>query len=1250
MASQNNPKVEELINLDDQGTIWFDNENSQIKKLNKNGSWEILFDPNKTSTKILYDKDKNLVQYWDSSVDNWVTLFNPENKPTKKDIQTHYRRNFRSARGSEQFLNDELHQIHTALKNINYRKNENKGEEPYSVLDGALWFDKVDNQLKYWDEPSKTWKCIFSKKFQITDQITNITTPASPLPGQLWIYNGVLMYFDGTQNKWLPIKAMIQDETQWSNAAFEDYIIVTPLATANTVSSAISSGSDKHALEETVRIDTRKPAGEKFTTKVYYEIGNGELEVFLNGHKMTNGLRFTEATRRGFPATEKDYGNISNIFIMNVDLEPGDIVSYILSRNSTANSALETALMQTNLNDYNDNHINTNFIDPSEKEWTSSNGVGTSMEWPQYFAEDIDEDLVSQFVIPNINTDRVFIDHDYNEDYDKVNKVCVEYKTKDIYRKTMSAIHLNPGKLTKITKKLIKIDRQNPTIDINAYNTEFYGFKVGQLGGDFLIPSSNQDNCDYVTAGDKIILNQHTKENYDYLLAITFEFTWIKSDGVMEHHSGKFESTSYYVTNIQTPIFVHYDGLMLEEASYNVDADSDIITIKENTDKIDIDIWSPSHKEYGYIRDVDIEGNGIIHLHHKPSCPLVFVGGILMDPFIMSKNIDLELGIVKIPNELPYVDNMKNQPWCVVDIQDMTGNDGIPFTGLSLESEEQSIVFNQDYPELIGNDAILAGSLIKSNESNVWDFILARGTFKTTGFVDIIYDPSQISEEDGILLFVNGLLVCPDDIDRDDDNGIINIYNLEPDSDYVLLRDPDGRVYRHSNIMQAYSIGYISDSLVYLNGKLLANENCVATTETPDKIDFDNMIHNEIKFFIEDEENNLGTWKIYDAYNYKWINLTDYEEIRIVNDEVIKKTYAEADWIKEVTEICSSYINLLTSIKINLTVEQYDHNIDDLAIYAFKFANTNSGIYKNGNLIWFEDDEEDGLPIYMLDGDVYSRGMNNLNLYKNGIKLINGIHYKELDIPNKIKMLIDIGVDDIMKYIIEPIEKGETKAYEQIILENINSIQPNVYEIQKDDSEDDGKSFYPGRLTVYVNGLRLPNEDWTVIDNKRIMLNYRDYKTAASVSKNYPKETYIKDSASLFEIEHKYPDYILVEVRKDFDRKEYTLNYSSKDNNQLYIEKKHIPEEILDCKDEVLFFLNGQYLGMSRRTDRDYNINKYKSCIEILNTGVLNALINDPMRVILQDPVILNAWRKYQNDSTKDYEKEENNKITLVWR
>ena len=38
-----------------------------------------------------------------------------------------YNRNFKSGRQSDQFLNEESHRVYTALKNINYKKEEKAG-------------------------------------------------------------------------------------------------------------------------------------------------------------------------------------------------------------------------------------------------------------------------------------------------------------------------------------------------------------------------------------------------------------------------------------------------------------------------------------------------------------------------------------------------------------------------------------------------------------------------------------------------------------------------------------------------------------------------------------------------------------------------------------------------------------------------------------------------------------------------------------------------------------------------------------------------------------------------------------------------------------------------------------------------------------------------------------------------------------------------------------------------------------------
>ena len=1034
-----------------------------------------------------------------------------------------YKRNFNIGRQSEQFFNEQLHIIFEALKNINYRKNENRGEEPGSIVDGGLWFDKVDEALKYFDIKTQEWIPVFSKKFQITDNILNVTMPANPITGQLWIYNGVLMYFDGSQ--WQPIKAILQEESQWSNAAFENFMIVTPLNAMDNVVVG-GSGEDYDKLIETIR------------------------------------------------------------------------------------------------NWKGEDHTNTNYIVPVSKKWGEEGFKEPEIDGPDA-PINIPEEIKSQFVVPDLNTDRIFVGNLLNTNYEEVSKVCIQYPTKDIYNQTVSCVHLNPNKLSKITKRLVKVNKLNSTIEIPAYNTEFYGFRHGEYGGDFLIESQTQDYGDYIPDGDHIILNYEATQNYDYILAVTYEFNSYRSDGSVASWEGNDSSKSFYLTNLQEPINVHVEGLKLEEAAYDIDFVNKTVTINDEDapDDIHVQMWSPYKKQFGYIRETDLEGNGIIKLLRKVTIPLVFVGGTLIHP--LYGGLKFENDKIIIPNHTG-IDSMKNLAWCVVDLYNQGTEYMYSEKGYTSKQEASFVMGEEDYLDGQGN-FIMHGSLTDTiDEDGFRDFILASGVISGANAIGIHYDNTRIGKDDGIILFVEGLMIPDEEIVRDHANGMITLKSiqLKENMEYVLLRDHDKRLYTTSNMIAAFATGLFGDSLVYLNGQLLANENCVTTTSTETDEIANGVVNNEIKYFIPDEfSQDKGTWKIYDEWTYNWNDLSE-EEI---------------EWVKL---IVSSYSNQLTSVKINV---EYDED-DELKIYTFKLTTSLSGVLKLGDCSYVETDVDDGLQVWKTGSDAWAYGQKVLNIFCNGVKLTPNMDYRELSENNYIKMLYPLDLNDRVTYIIEPIESGETYGHKTIIMGPESAVHPNIYQVG---DSDDTPDLYPGRLTVYINGIRIPNEDWTLLDNKRIMLKYNNYQAIGS-SDNYPTETYL-DGNRFFEVKHNYPDYIMVEIRKDYDRQEVSFEINTTDNMELYLDDYPIDSSVLEATDEVLFYLNGQFVNLSRNNSQDYKLDKYKGCIAFQNSDFISAINIDPLqRLFNTNALIYSAWKEQTGKDS--YESPITNRLTIVWR
>lgn len=1057
-----------------------------------------------------------------------------------------YNRSFNAGRQGEQFLNEEAHRIFTALKNINYKKEDASGVEPESVLDGALWFDKAENQLKYYDITTRSWKCVFSQLFQITNNITSQTTPADPVLGQLWIYNGVLMYFDGSE--WQPIRALEQADTQWSNAAFENFQIVSPL---------------------------------------------------------------------------------------NVD--------YSFSSND-------------------DTEHNTNYRYDAETTWSTDSGLEYKDQYPTY--KEADPDRINRYLIPSVKNDRLFIDNKFDGTYTRVNDITLEYPETATAGKVLSCIHMNPGKLSNIKKRIFKVDKLNPEISINAYNTEFYGFRRDRVGGEFLIKSKNIDFGDYVVAGDKIVLNRTAAQNYDYVVAITYKFAWAKSNGSLSKHGKADTASSYYIVNMKPEaIAVHADGVMMEEANYTVDADKGLVLFEENVDNSDIDMWSPMAKQYGYIAETLLDGTGVIHLHEPVAKPLVFVGGILMDPTEIERyNTQEDKRTIYVPNAVSEIDNLIGIPWCVVDLFDINAenhNSGDVSSVSDFSLNPKSLQEIDNWTTLLRDGEIEATDDYTDVSGNrVYNYTLKTGSFDSEEELFIPYDKTNVSEESRFLLFVNGIVVCSDAIVkkedlsgeedifyvaiRDDANGVLT---LNPDEvtlgdRYTLIIDGTGRIYNHLDMEPAYNVGLVSDGLVYADGLLLLENNNFTTYESEDREAAAGPVYGEYKFFVNSEDieesgtsTQNGYWAYYDSYNFKWV--VEDDELATGLDN-IRQGYTQFARILKIHDDLGS-----------IMYPKENREVDDVVIYAFRFANAISGTYSIGQAMWCGNEEVDDYeyPVFQL-GTKFIHGCDVVNLFLNGVKLVPGTEYREVENSDKVIVFIEQYDQDkdVIQYLIEPIETGESKGFETIVMDRDYVLGPNVYSI-------DGKtdlSLYPGRLTVYINGLRLSNNEWQLIDNKKIMLKFEDYIARGSTS-GWPYTIHMYPDNTEYKVANRYPDYIMVEIRKDYDRKEQSLMYdASTDNGSIDLEDRGLPLEILDTIDDVLFFVNGQFAGLSKMND-DYYIDKVRSRILFKNKEFLAMLKgSDQLSVLLTNKDQLVDWQRRTGKT--EHKPNNKKKITILWR
>lgn len=434
----------------------------------------------------------------------------------------------------------------------------------------------------------------------------------------------------------------------------------------------------------------------------------------------------------------------------------------------------------------------------------------------------------SQFLMPNVEQDKFFINGTFTDDYEVVSNVAIQYPSESLNGKVASAVHINPKNLTSIKKKLIFIDKANPIIGIPEKNTEYYGIKDGV--GHLLLSTGKQiliDNTtEYEISPEGIKLAPVTALLYDYVLAVTYVFsnTTAKVQGVLSKKKTLLSGTkSIYIGTVSDPMNIYVQGMYLDEdpANYTYDPVEGYLHLTSIPSKVDIGIVSFSQKEKGTITTTatkSIEGSnetvGVITMAKTYTKPLVFVYGenmhVLAD-YIIGEGADA----------------------------------GKLFVRHATVGMKYSIVESMGATD----DAKL---FIKS------------GT--TTNNVI----PCSFTEVPGdmpLILFANGLLVSQRDIDRDDVTGDITVYGLTEGMHYSLLQDPAGRMI-FNDIVSFTTIptGKMDDALVYVENHLICDSSIIYTTALPAR---GLSTHGELKLLIA---NGTEQW-------YRFNIATDWEPV-----------------------------------------------------------------------------------------------------------------------------------------------------------------------------------------------------------------------------------------------------------------------------------------------------------------------------------------------------------------------------------
>lgn len=986
-------------------------------------------------------------------------------------IKDPYHRSYTVGRFSEQQYNKELHEKFEATKHLLDVPEEDAA--PQTELDGAVWLDRVDNELKYYVKSSDTWKTVFKDKFRIVDENIQQMPPTNPVIGQMWFYNDVLMYFNGYE--WRTAKALVQDASQFNISVFSNFSFTSPLW---KIGNTIIEDEDIENYRKYLR-----------------EYLQGKLDKLNETEMLGDGTKW------------------------NFDTE---------------------------------NVLNGATLD------------------------DLDIQGKNQFLVPNINVDRIFAGSKIDFNYDTVSEVCIQYEKNYIKDIIPSMIHINPGRLRNITKTLVKIDRDNPLIQVSAANTEYYGFKEGDIHGKLLLPMNDptvdMKRCNYECTSDGIYLTYETSRAYDYILAITYDFSWIRATGSLNKITNKEKINSYYISNYVGHMNVFVDGFDLEYPYYEDDNISKTITVAEDTDKHELSVMSSPMNEFGFVRTVDLNGRAVIKHINNFVHPLVFLAGEAMSSF----NGDVEFS--PADNYVYVKGGKRNMPWCIIELYDA----------------------KNDY------DMNMVSGFVEHKDSDNEAYIQ--------------YDSSSWLDTDTPVLFINGLLIKKEEIILDKENNKIKLSsnNFKVGQEYILLQDRYGRLYDENKMLPAISTGHLSESLVYHNSYLICNDNAVKTTEKiEDTLKAENIskhANNEVKMFISGRKASgdyIASYKIWNKTKETWDDMLP-EDISII------ETFSK------------SYSNTSQSIELHFEVNKEDV----LDIYAYNYANDIESplIIRNIPCSYQEFDEYQRLYAEALesgnleDAKVYKKvidealsernsfqtpegyvhGKNELSVWVNGIRQYNVIEKSNgmgFDLPEKVR--------GIVTYVIERTENGNENTGEREILDR-NNIIPNTINVYRTN-----KSLYPGRVVIYINGLRQSQDTYTILDNHTIIFRDKNTKLIGAAD-NFPDEILMTKDLKEVTLHHYLEDLILVEIKNDCKR---TENHIVLDDEELTynipIEKYDLPVNLIDSQDEILIFVNGLFFGL--RDNIGYVKDITTDSIKILDYSTINKLYSDPLYIYMEE-------------------------------
>lgn len=451
----------------------------------------------------------------------------------------------------------------------------------------------------------------------------------------------------------------------------------------------------------------------------------------------------------------------------------------------------------------------------------------------------------------------------------------------------------------------------------------------------------------------------------------------------------------------------------------------------------------------------------------------------------------------------------------------------------------------------------------------------------------IVNEKISNNPNDEYILFVDGVLMSSRELDISE--GEIRIANGIEGQQFVLLKiqDDETTALSFDNKIMNYTTPITNEdgtlynecnnAIVFADGKLALTEDTVMRDSLPLR----GMSGQIVKVKSKDSR------AVYEYYLWNdetalWDLISDEEEINKIN------TYFKANY--------SNGSIMLDATDMEDKIGTY---------YAYTYANGVEEPLLKGKRKLTPDRTEYSVNVE----HNYSSSEGALSVYVN--KLLSPFVYDDGTNLGKFiipELIADEGIDPYEDaeavYYVERAEKKELIACERQVLtakdrdtDYIGGYRTSV-------------SLVPGVVNVYVNGVRLDKQDYSVISantliiHKQIVGNQNNYKLSDSTTWN-KFQVYGKDK--VYEIECEREDYILIEVRQDYSLKTQSIPVRYEGQVTFYADDDGIPKSLILSQDLIKIYIDGViYTG-------EYSINRNNYSITLLDQDLQNMLNTDPI-------------------------------------